>query len=639
MSHRDKHPRTIGPGSSFATVLLASVVLISGATAGAAEVRSPDGTVVVTFDLVSGGGLEGCPAYSVTYRGRPVLVESRLGLDLAGAPALDHGFTIAATSRARHDATWKPVYGERSAIRDHYNELVVTLEDAHRPPRGLVLKFRAYDEGAAFCYHIPERSGTEPVQVAIAAEQTRFRFAGDPIVWATYSAQGTYSAVPLDALKPDCERPLTVELADDCYAAIAEARLVDYARMRLGPAEGEPHTLRAILGGPVHATTPLATPWRVILLGDTPGRLIEHNGLILNLNDPCALADTSWIRPGKVIREATLTTAGGKACVDFAVARGLQYVEFDAGWYGPEGDPRSDARAVARPDLDLEEVIRYGRDKGIGVILYVNRRALERQMDEIFPLYERWGVKGVKFGFVQVGSQEWTAWVNAGVRKAAAHHLMVDVHDEFRPTGYSRTYPNLMTVEGVRGNETFPTAEHDATLPFTRFLAGPADYTICWYSDRLKNTHAHQLACAVAYYSPWQFLFWYDRPAQYRGEPEVAFFAEVPTIWDETRVLSGRIGQWVTIARRSGESWFVGTLNAVERRRLEIPLSFLERGRRYVATTYCDARPGGGEPTEVKVEAIAVDAGTVIRADLAANGGHAMRIAPESANVSPVSSR
>jgi alpha-glucosidase len=606
----------------------ASVVLVADAIAGAAEVRSPDGNVVVTVDLVSSGGRKDCPAYSVTYRRRPVLVESRLGLDLVDAPSLDHGFQIATTTRASHDAMWKPVYGERSTIRDHYNELVVELEDAHSPPRRLVLKFRAYDEGAAFCYLIPEQPGLK--SIAIAAEQTRFRFAGDPIVWATYSAQGAYRAVPLDAVKPDCERPLTVELADDRYAAIAEARLDDYARMRLGPAEGEPHTLRAILGGPVHAALPLATPWRVILLGDRPGRLIEHNDLILNLNDPCALADTSWIKPGKVIRETTLSTTGGKACVDFAAARGLQYVEFDAGWYGPEGDPRSDARAVARPDLDLPAVIRYAKDKGIGVILYVNRRALERQMDELFPLYERWGVKGVKFGFVQVGSQEWTAWVNAGVRKAAAHHLMVDVHDEFRPTGYSRTYPNLMTVEGVGGNETFPTAEHDVTLPFTRFLAGPADYTICWYAARLKNSPAHQLACAVVYYSPWQFLYWYDRPAQYRGEPELEFFKHVPTVWDDTRVPQGRIGQYVTIARRSGDCWFMGTLNAVERRRLEVPLSFLERGRQYVAEVYSDARPDGGDRNGVRVETLPVDAGTVIRADLAANGGQALRIVPNS---------
>jgi alpha-glucosidase len=400
--------------------------------------------------------------------------------------------------------------------------------------------------------------------------------------------------------------------------------------MRLGPAEGEPHTLRAMLGSGVRSSVPFATPWRVVLLGETPGQLIERNDLILNLNDPCALADTSWIKPGKVIREVTLTTAGGKACVDFAAARGLQYVEFDAGWYGPEGDPRSDARSVARPDLDLQEVSRYGKGKGIGIILYVNRQALERQMDEIFPLYERWGVKGVKFGFVRVGSQEWTAWVHEGIRKAAAHHLMVDVHDELRPTGYSRTYPNLMTLEGVHGNEEFPTAGHDATLPFTRFLAGPADFTICWYSSRLRNTRAHQLACAVTYYSPWQFLFWYDRPSQYRGEPELAFFEGVPTVWDDTRVPQGRIGQYVTIARRSGDRWFVGTLNAVERRRLEIPLPFLEPGRRYVAEVFSDARPDGGDHTGVKLEAIPVDAGTVIRADLAANGGHAMRISPGS---------
>jgi alpha-glucosidase len=158
--------------------------------------------------------------------------------------------------------------------------------------------------------------------------------------------------------------------------------------------------------------------------------------------------------------------------VDFCVRRGLQFVLLDAGWYGPEGDPKSDARAVdpKRADrLDIQEVVRYGNERGVGTILYVNTRALERQRDEIFPLYQRWGVKGVKFGFVNVGSQRWTAWVHEGVRQAAAHRLMVDIHDEFRSTGYQRTYPNLMTVEGVGGNEEFPSPAHNATLPFTRF--------------------------------------------------------------------------------------------------------------------------------------------------------------------------
>jgi alpha-glucosidase len=359
--------------------------------------------------------------------------------------------------------------------------------------------------------------------------------------------------------------------------------------------------------------------------------LLEHDDLIPTLNEPCAIEDTSWIRPGKVIREVTLTTAGARASVDFCVARGLQYVELDAGWYGKENDAKSDARAVdpkKAAQLDLQEVIRYARQHGIGVILYVNHLALERQMDELFPLYERWGVAGVKFGFVNVGAQQWTAFVHEGIRKAAAHHLMVDVHDEFRNTGYQRTYPNLMTVEGILGNEGFPSPVHNATLPFTRFLTGPADYTPCWYSAKLKVTHAHQLALSTIYFSPWQFLFWYDRPSAYNGDPALDYWKALPTCWDDTRVLAGAIGRYASVARRHGDEWFVGTIRVDGVGEQDVPLSFLTPGRRYVATVYSDADPTNPRSKAVKIDRIPVDASTVLKAHVAPNGGQAVHIVP-----------
>jgi alpha-glucosidase len=263
-------------------------------------------------------------------------------------------------------------------------------------------------------------------------------------------------------LKKDCERPLVIEVGDGAFAAVAEAGLVEYARMRLSPDPRQAHSLVSSLASEVRAAGLLTTPWRVIMLGRTPGQLLEQNYLIMNLNEPCAMEDTSWIRPGKVIREVTLTTTGGMACVDFAAEHNLQYVEFDAGWYGHEYSDQSDARTISvdpkrsKGPLDLHAVIEYAKQRDIGIIVYVNRRALERQLDEILPLYEKWGIKGVKYGFVQVGPQKWTAWLHEAVRKAADHHLMVDVHDEYRPTGYSRTYPNLMTQEGIAGDETAP---------------------------------------------------------------------------------------------------------------------------------------------------------------------------------------
>jgi len=600
----------------------------------AAEISSPDGRVTITLttkDTPDKG--PGCLFWSIKYKGRDVLADSPLGLVLKDSTNLDRQFRIVNQQQSGHDETWKPVCGERSEIRDHYNQLIINLQDDQTPPRHLQLILRAYNEGAAFRYLIPEQEGLN--DFTIEEENTQFRFTKNHIAYAVYSAQGIYSKTTLDKIRPDCERPLTIEVDSDLYLAVAEAALVDYARMRLQPVKDEPHALKSMLAREVKAKTPFTTPWRVVMLADSPAELLEHNYLILNLNAPCAIKDTSWIKPGKVIREVTLTTIGGKACVDFAVQRGLQYVEFDAGWYGHEYDEDADATTIdvdskrSKGPLDLHDVINYGQQRNIGIILYVNRRALEQQLDEILPLYKKWGVKGVKYGFVQVGSQKWTAWLHEAVRKAADYQLMVDVHDEYRPTGYCRTYPNLMTVEGVRGNECMPTAEENLILPFTRLLCGPADCTVCWYyTKRTKNTHAHQLATSVVFYSPWQFLFWYDRPAQYKGELELDFFKYLPTVWDQTQVIDGKIGEYITLARRKGDQWFVGGLNAVTRREMNIPLTFLTPQKQYTAYIYADADPEGKDPWKVKIEQEQVNCQTVLTVATAPNGGCAIRIIP-----------
>jgi alpha-glucosidase len=608
------------------------LAVISSACVSAAGVKSPDGRLEI--NLAADGGRV---FYRVDYDGKAILAPSRLGLVLKNALPLDQGLKIVGQTPSSRDSTWRPVCGERAEVRDHHNQLVVDLEDSSNPPRRLQITLRAYDEGAALCYTIPNQPGIE--RVVVSGESTQFRFTGNHVAWPVYSAQGVYTKARLDEVKPQCERPLVVQIEDGPAAAVAEARLVDYARMKLGPVKGLPHALQAVLASDVAARTPLTTPWRVLMVGRTPGELLERNYLILNLNDPCAIEDTSWIKPGKVIREVTLTTAGGKACVDFAVKMGLQYVEYDAGWYGHEYDDASDATRVSvdpkrsplKNALDLQEVIRYGDQRGIGIILYVNRRALERQLDEVLPLYRKWGVKGVKYGFVQVGSQQSTAWLHEAVRKAAAHRLMVDVHDEYRPTGYERTYPNFMTAEGVRGNEEMPPAELNLVLPFTRLLCGPADCTVCWYCDRVKNTRAHQLATSVVFYSPWQFLYWYDRPQQCQGDPELEFFKHVPATWDESRVVQGEIGRTITVARRKGRAWYVGSLNAVERRKVEIPLAFLDAGVQYEASIYSDDAPQGGAPTRVAIERKTVDSTGALAADMAANGGQAVRLIPAGA--------
>lgn len=618
------------------TLLLA---LACSAPACAAErqtvVTSPDGNVVITLTSRNDGPAAGL-FYNVSYKGKPVVLDSQLALDFKDAPPLAGPFTVKSVERAALNTQWRPVCGERSVVPEHYLEATVDLAETAPPHRLLTITLRAYNEGAALRYTLPKQPGLETV--TIAAERTRFAFAPGACGYFTPTAQGTYARLPLPENKKPAERPLTVELANGLVAAVAEAALVDYARMRLAQAPDEPNTLVSTLAGPVTSALPLSTPWRVIMVGEKPGDLLERNYLLMNLNPPCAIEDTSWIRPGKVIREVTLSTAGGMACVDFAAAHGIEYVEFDAGWYGHEYDPQADARRVSvdpkrnpRNDLDLQAVIDYGRKKGVGIILYVNHLALERQIDEVLPLYEKWGVRGVKYGFVNVGSQQWTAWLHEAVRKAARHHLMVDVHDEYRPTGFSRTYPNLMTQEGIGGNETMPTATHNATLPFTRFLCGAGDYTICYYSNRIKTTHAHQLALATIYFSPWQFVFWYDKPADYRGEPEIEFFDRLPTVWNDTRVVQGEIGKFITTARRSGGDWFVGTITGDDARRLDVPLAFLDAGKKYVAHIYEDAEPDGRSRTNVRISRAVVDRSTIIRADLRPSGGQAIRLVPATA--------
>jgi alpha-glucosidase len=610
--------------------------------AGAVELKSPDGRIAVNFDMKDIGNWKACPTYSVSYEGRPVLVESRMGLKMRDV-SLTRNLRVVGQTASTSDTTWKPLLAERSTIRDHYNQLVVELQTirASSRARRLTITFRAYNEGIAFSYSLPRENNG--MFVDIEGEATQFAFDADYPAWAIYAAQADYlnSNVPISQIKPGAERPLTVELSSNLYASITEARISNYARMKLRRSEGAQTTLEAVLdaerdgdgvgfNGEVMGKTPFATPWRVVMIADSPGKLLEQNYLVLNLNDPSELTDTSWIKPGKVIRETTLTTAGGKACIDFAVKHHLQYIEYDAGWYGPEGEPTSDAREVAperRSALNLHEVIEYGNSKGIGVILYINHLVMEQQLDEVLPLYEKWGVKGVKFGFVNVGSQYWTALVHEAIRKAAAHHLMVDVHDEFRNMGYQRTYPNLITVEGIRGNEEFPTPTHNAALPFTRFLTGPADYTFCWSDKRLKNTKAHQMALSTIFFSPWQFLYWYDKPSAVPDEPAQEYWDHLPTTWDETHVLQGAIGKRAVVARRKGDEWYLGAIAPVDGN-FPIALAFLPAGVKFKASIYSDDPDTHG----VHIEERIVDSAAVLNAAIPPNGGIAIRLVPAGAN-------
>ena len=568
----------------------------------------------------------GRPTYRVLWRGKEIIQPSGLGFMLNGEKDWTKGFgPLMELNVSESNYSWKPVWGERSLIHDRYRGATVAY--SREDGTAFKLEARAYDEGVAFRYVIDK--GPSGDTLHIASERTEFQFGADHDIWAVTSAQGKYSKIKLSESRHNLERPCVLETADGKVIAVAEAALVDYARMRVRRPDDSSTALVSRLHGPVVSKLPLITPWRVIMAGDTAGDLLENNHLILNLNEPSKIADTSWIKPGKVIREVSLSTQGGIDCVDFAVEYGLEYIEYDAGWYGPQDREDSDARTVSRRGLDLQEVLKYAKDHGIGVFVYVNRRHLESQLDELLPIYKSWGIAGIKYGFVQHGSQKWTAWMHDAIRKTAEYEILVDVHDEYRVTGLERTYPNFLTAEGIGGDETRPTHEQALANLFTRMIAGPADHTFCYYNGYVDQTssHASQLAKSVCFFSPLQFLFWYDRPSQMSKDPELEFFRHLPTTWDESLVLHSKIGTYAAIARRNGKNWFVGCMNAVEPRTLEVVFDFLPGDKNYTAHIYRDD-DSVNTRTKVGIKKRDVTATSVFRADLAKQGGVAIRLVP-----------
>ena len=602
------------------------------------QLASPDGHLSVTLHQGSDAQGKRFLTYSVQYDGEAVIRESRLELQLdnhlsESAMALHvdrharwfENLKVTGIHRDDHDERWHPVNGERSVIRDRYKALTVDFVKDDNPIYRMSVEVRAYDEGVALRFVFPENPvGT---YYRIVSDDTEFSLPAGTHAWWHGWAQAAYSLLPLRDWPDQSERPLTLELPSGLYVTLLEAQMVDFARtkFRLSPTRSD--TLVAAMNDPVDLISPFSTPWRGIMVARAPGRLIENDDFILNLNPPSQIADTSWIKPGKIMRVMTQTTAAAQANIDFAARHHLQYILFDWKWYGPAFSFNSDATKVAIPDFGLPRIIAYAKERGIGVWLYVNQQALLAQSDTLFQTYRSWGVKGVKFGFVQVGSQRWTTWLEKAIQQAAAAGLMVNIHDDWRPTGEQRTWPNLVTAEGIRGNEEMPDATHNTVLPFVRFLAGPADYTICYYDPRIKTTHAHQLALAVIYYSPLQTLYWYDKPEMSHDEPELEFWDRIPTTWDETRVLEGRPGQSVSIARRKGEQWFLGSITNTASRVVDLSLSFLPKGRRYVATTYFDD-PNATTRTKVGIRTQTVDADTVWQINMSASGGQATWLRP-----------
>ncbi len=624
---------------------LTGIILITSCSINQnADVISPDGNNKFVFSIEPGSTPQNITSFYVKVGKKKVLLPSSLEVELKENP-IKKNLKIIRTESISYDNNWINPFGEKREIPDKYNEIKIFLESDEIK---LNLICRAYNEGIAFAYEIPKQDGMD--SVTITGEKITFNFASDHFVWSAVRAQSQYSKVPLSKIEKGCERPLVIEVDTNLVIALAEAKLVDYARMKFNPDTTRNYNVITQLGSPVHKQLPFQSPWRVIMVGKNPGDLLEKNYLMLNLNDPCEITDISWIKPGKVLREVTLTTAGARAAIDFTSSHNMQYIEFDAGWYGPENNDLSDARAVnldparSKGPLDMEEVISYAKSKNINILLYVNRRALEKQLDELLPIYKKWGIAGIKFGFVQVGTQDATRWLHESIKKAAAFQMVADVHDEYRPTGFSRTYPNFLTMEGIRGDEESPSNHHTLITMFTRMLAGQGDNTICYYNERVDNkmgSHASQLAKAVCIFSPLQFLYWYDKAApalekndglwgatNYIGdEPELEFFDNVPTVWDETKVLHAKIGEYGVIARKKGDEWFIGGINGDQTRILDLNFSFLDPDKEYSAKIYSDD-PSVNTRTHVRIDSATINIKTLYPANLASNNGIAIHIKP-----------
>jgi alpha-glucosidase len=608
--------------------------------------------------------------YAVEFHGKRLMAESKLGLDLVGQPALEPGMKTTAAQPSSVDESYTIPVGKTSTVRDHYNALHADFQDA--AGRRLTLEARVYDDGVAFRYLVPEQPTLK--QIRIAHELTEFSYVTDatsyPLLLDGFHSayEDDYQLRTVSSLHHDwlVGLPYLAEEPGLGWVAITEANIDNYAGMYLRRSN-ESFSVRAELaprvdktGVAVETAAPFASPWRVLMIGDEPGRLIESN-IVLNLNPPSKIADTSWIRPGKsawdwwsgdaapsVTFKTGMNTATMKHYIDFASASGFPYMLIDAGWAAAPGSRPGDDQQLAditsvNPAIDMPELLRYAKEKNVRLWLWAHWTSVDKYMDQAFPLFEKWGIAGVKIDFMNRDDQWMVGFYHRTVETAAAHHLMIDFHGAYKPDGLRRTWPNLITREGVMGKEYLKvsartTPAHDATLPFTRMLAGPMDYTPGAFGNVNREnfvardympmglgTRAHELALYVIFESPLEMVS--DYPEHYQDQKEFDFIRRVPSTWDEVHVIGGRPMEWISLARRSGSDWYVGSLTNWDERNVKLPLSFLPAGE-FVAETYADAPDAAKEATHTTLSKQTVDRNTVLEVHMVSGGGNAVWIHP-----------
>lgn len=642
--------------------------LLSSFVAEAKELRisSPNGRIVFWFNVT-----KAAPTYRVTFNGKPLVNDSELSLVFEENGVFGPNLTANRPTVRLIDETYELVVGKVKTARNHCREVIIPLVEKTGAQRQVNVVVHVFDDGVAFRYAFPKQPNWS--SYTLTDENTTFRLAQDPTARAlflpsfTTSHEGLYTTISLSSIKNDTlmDMPALFEFPDKTYLAITEAALTDYAGMYLTKkkgAAGVPVLMSQLSPLPnqsgikVKAVLPHQTPWRVLLIGDRVGTLIESN-ILTSLNEPCKIPDVSWLRPGKTtfpwwngnVTPDTSFAPGNnfetqKYYVDFCAANHIEYhsvVEYGLHeWYVNDGagflpGPNVNA-AKSVPGLDMQQVCDYAKSKGIGIRVWVFWSALYPKLEEVFTQYERWGLSGLMVDFMDRDDQEMVNIQNEILRSAARHKLHIQFHGAYKPTGMHRTYPNELTREGTLNYETckwsgVATPNHDLSFPFTRLLAGPMDmhlggfravpdsqYKIQYTRPLMHGTRCHQMAMYVVLESFLGMVA--DYPDAYKGQPGFEFLQQVPTTWDETRVLSAEVDQYVTIARRKGNDWYVGSITNSTARDLSVKLDFLPAGS-YTADIYTDAPDVAQNPNHLTRQTRTVTRNDVLMLRLAAGGG------------------
>jgi len=569
-------------------------------------------------------------AYNLTFNNKIITFWSRLGLVLDN---MDIGkpVTVISTLTRKHSEKIKWPLGESKVIENNYHELI---QHCRAGGINFDIIYRCYNGAVAFRYVIHKNPGEV---TRVNKELTEFNLAGDYGIFQ-YHEESQFSKLALNKMIYTCDLPATMFDTGRMYLSIGEADNRNYTKCVLVKgatsnslnlsfyidtlyrnhqvSEVRKDTLVEFAGS-------FETPWRTISCAETAIGLHDFSQLYLKLVDPAGKTSPDSVRPGKVVR-LELNTKAGIEGIDFAAAHNFSYVLFDAGWYGAEFRTTSDPTKPI-DGFDIEKITAYGRSKGIGVILYVNYVGLKNKLDAILPLYKKWGVAGLKFGFVDGGTQKGLSWLDTAMQKVNDYGFVLNVHDHYKPTGLSRRYPYQLSQEGIRGDENSPDAFHTMVLPYTRFLAGAADFTFCYpnskssFAKNLKVSKGQQMALTVIYFSPMPSIFWYGKPKDYTNEQEIEFFKYVPTVWDESRYLAGEIGENIAVARKKDKVWYMGIASGTKSWSASVSLDFLDRGKKYEATIYEDDGQNG-----VRIHKSTVTSKTVLPFAIGATEGQAI---------------